>query len=354
MEEMVIVRPWQGIFLRFLGFVLGSVPVFIVLFGMFPHVPLVGFVAISVIVGLVSFPHLFGNFFGATKNYPRVFLGLSLLPALLFSFVLFIADTPTEPTAPAPAPAPARPSTPTPMPSFVARADPEKEEKVLWSASILQNKTSKVLLGVTVSCDSYYQNKKLAGSVKNKLNFEDDLLNVPMLPNENREFKPDFKISGNKDDVDESLTECKISNEKFAKEDKNLPVKIELFNRKNKNYGNYNTSATIKNTSGKELKLGKLAMACVIINEWTKSDEQILDEIKYGIYKENSTRLRSGTYYSLVIARAPGTSDGETKLDIPANGEVVVRLYKKGGMFSADEELGTTPSFTQYKCWVID
>ncbi len=95
----------------------------------------------------------------------------------------------------------------------------------------------------------------------------------------------------------------------------------------------------------------KLKLACVIINDRERTDEEYADAIKHGNYQMEG-RAYNAYYYDNLIAK-PYSSSGETKIVMPAGGSEEVRLYKVGGMFSSDSELGVG-DFTKHQCWVPD
>ena len=348
-ETPSAMHTWLAMLARFVGFVLVSTMLLVLFYGLLDHAPWFGYAAMACMAGIIGFPSLFKDFWGVTKNFPRILIVISLLPALLFSWILFISDSakkaPVSPPAPAPAPVVAAPVAAKPAPA-------KKQEAISWAHNMLVNETSRVLLGATLSCNEYYVNKKEADSVKSAIDFTTDTMNVPLLPGESRAYAPPFKVGGNRDDVDPSLRQCVVSKVKFADEDDSVPIEIRLSTKRNKHYGNYNTVAALQNTSNKPLVVSKLRLACVIVKDRQRTDEENLHAIQYGIYDGN-TNVHSGFYYPDLIAR-PYASEGETRLEIPANGTLDVRLYRKGGLFSSDEELSTVTEFTGQKCWIPD
>ncbi|WP_137175285.1 hypothetical protein [Massilia sp. HP4] len=338
------------------------------------HAPWIGYVIILAIAGVICFPAFLDQYFGLTKNLPRILIAIALFPSLIFSMAVFISEerdiseekqatgleTVSKPVNGNATPA-VRAAAPTLVdPAMAARnlassaVQPVKKaspEKLSWSGDYFKNDTSRIVLAVTSNCTAYFVNKKTAGTSKENLAFTDSYIDVPILPGESRKYRPDFKFNGSRDDVDNGLTRCELTDVKYAEFDADLPIHISLSSKKSDHYGDYKATATLTNRSARELFVKKLKLACVIINDRERTDEEYADAIKHGNYQMEG-RAYNAYYYDNLIAK-PYSSSGETKIVMPAGGSEEVRLYKVGGMFSSDSELGVG-DFTKHQCWVPD
>jgi len=357
---------WIGTVLRFIGFVFVPSSIIIVLGGAIGHAPWLGVGIIIIIAGVIGFPASLDYFFGSTRNFSRILLAISLFPSLIFASALFISNEKIAPagdqaperkavsekTSNAPVPAVAAVAPAPKLPSHETQpAQNAKKETLSWASNFLKNETSRVVLELTAHCTAYFNNKKVATTTKSTLDFTDSAVGVPVLPAESRKYKPTFKFDGSRDDVNDSLTQCELKNIKYAEPDEDVPISISLSSKKSAYYGDHKAVATLVNQSTRKLSIKKLKMACVIRNDRALTDEEMLNAMKSGVYADDDM-VHISSYYDNLIAK-PLSSNGDTRVDIPVGSSEEVRLYKAGGMFSSDEELGIG-TFTAYKCWVPD
>lgn len=351
---------WMANLLRFVGFLI--VPAFAVVMvgGLAGHPAWLGYALVAMLAAVILFPRLLDCYFGATRHFPRLLLALALLPSMALTGIVFSSagkhvDAPAQPVGRRADAAPAnRAAAPAATPlaaERVAPPAPAKAETLSWSANYLKNDTSRVVLGLTSTCTAYFGNGKVAATAETTVDFTDSAVGVPVLPGESRKLRPAFSFKGSRDDVDDSRTRCDIGKVTYAEHDEDLPVSITLASKKSAYYGDYRAMATIANQSAKELNIKKLKLACVIRNDRGLTDEEMLASIKSGVYAEDDMS-HVAYYYDKLVAK-PFSSNDETQLKIPAGGSEQVRLYKTGGMFSSDEELGLG-DFSKYQCWVPD
>jgi hypothetical protein len=349
---------WAIVAMKFFGLLIIPPIVIASIWGIFGRIPLLGYALLALAAFLAVFPRTCNKVFGFTEGFPRILLIIGMFPTVLFAGVLLIAtDRKGEAitaAAPAkkdgPAPALARPPAPAPL----AQAPKVKPEGTLsWSHDTLTNNTSKVLLGATFSCTEYFKNGKVASESEKKVAFVSDNRLLPVVPGESRKFVPEFDFSGNKEDIAKESTVCKISAPKLAELNPGkLPMTIALGVKEEK-YSGDKVVATLTNQSAKPMTISTLEIACVVRQDRSMTDEEMMSQMKYGNYSDDDM-VHKSRYYERLIARPYYSAKGETRLEIPAAGKLDVRLYTKGGLFSSDKELVAGMDFNSHVCWILD
>jgi hypothetical protein len=355
---------WAIVAMKFFGLLIIPPIVIGSMWGILGRVPLLGYALLALAAFLAVFPKTCNNVFGFTDRFPRLLLVIGMFPTVLFAGVLLIAtDRKGEAitaAAPAkkdgPAPVSARPPAPAPAPAPapLAQAPKVKPEGTLsWSHDTLTNNTSKVLLGATFSCTEYFKNGKVASESEKKVAFVSDNRLLPVVPAESRKFVPEFDFSGNKEDIAKELTVCKISAPKLAElNPRKLPMTIALGVKEEK-YSGDKVVATLTNQSAKPMTISALEIACVVRQDRSMTDEEMMSQMKYGNYTDDDL-VHMSRYYERLIARPYYSAKGETRLEIPAAGKLDVRLYTKGGLFSSDKEVVAGMDFNSHVCWILD
>lgn len=365
---VTIIKKWVIVLAKLITLLVISVTICAIVYVNVKQLRLSGVVLLGVFGYLAAFPRSLNGLMGLTKNYPKIYVRIVLVPALISALVCIFPpngkdtasnSSTTKKTGNDSAQAYTSLSQSTkPIPASAERqAPPAKsnqvnpETQVTWSDNTLSNNSSIPLLGVTLKCKLFYKNGKIADESKQKLTFDEGIGNEPFGPSESKLLRAKFDYSGNKDDIDKNLTTCATVDPQFAAVNPdNLPLSISV-SAKQSESGSPLLVGVLKNESIKDVVVNKLMISCFVTQQQKSSTEEIMrrafngqDTPEYG-YLEN--------YHALLIARPLYTSTKETKVKIPASGSVDVRLFKKGGMFSADEEIPLRyGKITSQYCWI--
>jgi hypothetical protein len=328
--------------------------------------------ALIILVALIAiaiFPGRLNQLAGLARNIPFAWVRVALVPAILMAIGFSINPEQAHKTAPAAAaPVPekaaplaprrvAAPATAAPAVAVPKAQVPEKSKDpaslVSWKNGKLYNNSDLVLVGVTLDCTLFYNNGKVADTSSTDFEFKGDFIKHPIGPGADLEVKPEFDYDGSKNDIAYDNTTCQVDDVEFPKANTSLPLHVSV-RQDRSDLGPPKLVGTLKNRSAKNIDADDIEVACLLTSREAIS---VGDQINYALRTGNSdgpTHRLGWRYYEKLKVRPYYAKKDESSVEVPAGGEINVRLFTDGGFFGSDSEADfSADELARQSCWIL-